>query len=71
VLNTDLAKQAELYMLLEGTGRVRIGEDVLTLEPLSALMIEPRRTAQSRTIRGSSLTREAKDDRGVRIEPRN
>jgi quercetin dioxygenase-like cupin family protein len=38
--------QTELYVLLEGTGRVRIGEDVLTLEPLSALVIEPRTVRQ-------------------------
>ena len=36
----------ELYVLLEGTGRVRIGEDVLTLEPLSALVVEPRTVRQ-------------------------
>ena len=34
--------QTELYVLLEGTGRVRIGDEVLTVEPLSALLIEPR-----------------------------
>ncbi len=38
--------QSELYVLLEGTGRVRIGEDVLTLEPLSALIVEPRTVRQ-------------------------
>jgi quercetin dioxygenase-like cupin family protein len=38
--------QTELYVLLEGTGRVRIGEDVLTLEPLSALAVEPRTVRQ-------------------------
>ena len=32
--------QDELYVLLEGQGRIRIGEDVLTLEPLSALYVE-------------------------------
>ena len=37
---------AELYVLLEGTGRVRIGEDLLTLEPLSALFVEPRTVRQ-------------------------
>ena len=36
----------ELYVLLEGTGRVRIGEDVLTLDPLSALVVEPRTVRQ-------------------------
>ena len=38
--------QTELYVLLEGTGRVRIGEDVLTLAPLSALVVEPRTVRQ-------------------------
>ena len=33
--------QAELYVLLEGTGRMRIGEDLLTLDPLSAVLVEP------------------------------
>ena len=33
-------------MLLDGTGRVRIGEDLLTLEPLSALVVEPRTVRQ-------------------------
>lgn len=36
------AKQEELYVLLEGTGRVRIGaEGPLTLEPLDSLLVEP------------------------------
>ena len=38
--------QTELYVLLEGTGRARIGDDVLTLEPLSALVVEPRTVRQ-------------------------
>ena len=38
--------QTELYVLLEGSGRVRIGDDVLTLEPLSALVVEPRTVRQ-------------------------
>jgi uncharacterized cupin superfamily protein len=33
--------QEELYVLLEGTGRVRVGDELLTLEPLSAVAIEP------------------------------
>jgi len=33
--------QEELYVLIEGTGRVRIGEEVLTLEPRASLLIEP------------------------------
>jgi quercetin dioxygenase-like cupin family protein len=37
---------AELYVLLEGTGRVRVGEDLLTLEPLSSLLVEPETVRQ-------------------------
>jgi quercetin dioxygenase-like cupin family protein len=33
--------QEELYVLLEGTGRARIGDEVLTLSPLDTLLIEP------------------------------
>lgn len=35
------AEQAELYVLVDGTGRMRAGDEVLTLEPLSAVLIEP------------------------------
>jgi quercetin dioxygenase-like cupin family protein len=31
----------ELYVVLEGTGRVRVDDELLTLEPLSALLVEP------------------------------
>ena len=31
----------ELYVLLEGVGRIRAGEDLLTLSPLSAALVEP------------------------------
>jgi len=34
-------QQTELYVVLEGTGRIRIGEESLTLEPLSTLLVEP------------------------------
>jgi len=34
------AEQDELYVVLEGRGRVRVGEQLLTLEPLSALYVE-------------------------------
>jgi len=30
----------ELYVVLEGRGRVRVGDELLTLEPLSALYVE-------------------------------
>jgi len=33
--------QAELYVVLEGTGRIRIDDDLLTLAPLSAVLVEP------------------------------
>jgi quercetin dioxygenase-like cupin family protein len=31
----------ELYVLLEGRGRVRVGDEPLDLEPLDALLVEP------------------------------
>jgi quercetin dioxygenase-like cupin family protein len=41
------AHHEELYVLLEGTGRIRIGEeDPLTLSALDALLIEPRTLRQ-------------------------
>jgi uncharacterized cupin superfamily protein len=33
--------QEELYVLLEGQGRVRVDDEVLTLKPLDALLVEP------------------------------
>jgi quercetin dioxygenase-like cupin family protein len=39
-------EQHELYVLLEGTGRVRVDDEVLTLEPLSALLVEPEHVRQ-------------------------
>jgi uncharacterized cupin superfamily protein len=33
-------EQEELYVLLEGEGRARVGEEVLTLAPLDALLVE-------------------------------
>ena len=33
--------QHELYVVLEGTGRMRVGDEVLTLDPLSAVVVEP------------------------------
>ena len=38
--------QHELYVLLEGTGRVRVGADLLTLTPLSSLLVEPGEVRQ-------------------------
>jgi quercetin dioxygenase-like cupin family protein len=36
----------ELYVVLEGTGRVRVDDELLTLEPLSALLVEPESVRQ-------------------------
>ena len=33
-------------MVLEGTGRVRVDDELYTLEPLSALVVEPRTVRQ-------------------------
>jgi len=33
--------QTELYVVLEGTGRIRIGDELFTLEPLSSALVEP------------------------------
>lgn len=35
------AEQTELYVLLEGTGRLRVEGELLTLSPLSAVLVEP------------------------------
>lgn len=41
------AEQEELYVLLEGRGRVRVDdEEPLTLEPLDALLVEPSSVRQ-------------------------
>jgi quercetin dioxygenase-like cupin family protein len=39
-------QQEELYVLLEGTGRVRVGEEVLTLAPHDSLLVEPETVRQ-------------------------
>jgi uncharacterized cupin superfamily protein len=36
----------ELYVVLEGTGRMRLDDEVLTLDPLSAVLVEPRTIRQ-------------------------
>src|SRR6516225_2598380 len=36
----------ELYVLLEGTGRIRIGEELHTLGPLSSLLVDPAEIRQ-------------------------
>jgi len=40
-------EQTELYVVLEGTGRMRVGDELLTLEPLSAVLVEPRTVRQA------------------------
>jgi quercetin dioxygenase-like cupin family protein len=39
-------EQHELYMLLQGRGRIRIDEELLTLEPLSTVLVEPEHLRQ-------------------------
>jgi quercetin dioxygenase-like cupin family protein len=39
-------EQTELYIVLEGTGRVRVEDELLTLAPLSALLVEPATVRQ-------------------------
>ncbi len=36
----------ELYVLLEGTGRLRVDEELLTLTPLSAVLVDPESIRQ-------------------------
>jgi mannose-6-phosphate isomerase-like protein (cupin superfamily) len=38
--------ERELYVVLEGTGRIRVAGELLTLEPLSSLVVEPRMVRQ-------------------------
>lgn len=38
--------QEELYLLLEGSGRIRVDGDLLTLEPLDSVLVEPDSTRQ-------------------------
>ena len=38
--------QHELYVLIEGEGRVRVDDEVLTLRPMSALLVEPEHVRQ-------------------------
>ncbi|ADB51404.1 cupin domain-containing protein [Conexibacter woesei] len=40
------AEEHELYVVLEGIGRIRVADDLLTLAPLSALLVEPRTVRQ-------------------------
>jgi len=40
------AEQTELYVVLAGTGRMRIGDDVHSLEPHSSALVEPEAVRQ-------------------------
>jgi len=39
-------RQSELYVVLAGTGRMRIGDDVHSLEPHSSVLVEPEQVRQ-------------------------
>ena len=39
-------EEEELYVLLEGTGRMRVDEETLTLERLDAVLVEPESLRQ-------------------------
>lgn len=41
--------QTELYLVIEGTGRMRVDQDLLTLAPLSAVVVSPRTVRQTST----------------------
>jgi uncharacterized cupin superfamily protein len=38
--------EEELYVLLEGTGRIRIGDEVLTLSPMDSMRVAPAEVRQ-------------------------
>jgi uncharacterized cupin superfamily protein len=40
-------EQTELYVVLEGTGRMRVADEVLTLALFSAVLVEPRTVRQA------------------------
>jgi quercetin dioxygenase-like cupin family protein len=40
-------EQEELYVLLEGSGRMRVEDELLTLTPLDAVLVEPRTVRQA------------------------
>ncbi len=39
-------REVELYIVLEGTGRMRVGDDLMTLAPRSAVVVEPETVRQ-------------------------
>jgi uncharacterized cupin superfamily protein len=38
--------EQELYIVLEGSGRIRVDDELLTLAPLSAVLVEPESVRQ-------------------------
>ena len=46
VLHLANLSQEELYVLLEGVGRMRVDDDSLTLSPLDAVLVEPETMRQ-------------------------
>jgi mannose-6-phosphate isomerase-like protein (cupin superfamily) len=38
--------QHELYIVLEGTGRIRVDDELIELDPLSAVLVEPEHVRQ-------------------------
>jgi quercetin dioxygenase-like cupin family protein len=38
--------QTELYVVLEGTGRIRVGDELFTLDALSSALVEPDEVRQ-------------------------
>jgi len=40
------SEQTELYVVLEGTGRIRIGDELHSVAPLSTLLVEPDEVRQ-------------------------
>ena len=38
--------QTELYVVLEGVGRIRVGDELFTLAPLSSALVEPGEVRQ-------------------------
>ncbi len=44
--DTGTSRLTELYLLLEGTGRLRVDGELLTLAPLDAVFVEPESVRQ-------------------------
>jgi uncharacterized cupin superfamily protein len=40
-------KTSEIYVLLEGSGRLRVGDELLTLAPLDSVLVEPEDVRQT------------------------